>query len=56
MLGSQFALALIPMPHLVGLVSVIGHCENLELARQISLDVAERRTPRRLLEVRIGVQ
>ena len=55
-LGSQFALALIPMPHLVGLVSVIGHCENLELARRISLDVSERHTPRRLLEVRIGAQ
>ena len=52
-LGSQFALLLIPMPHLVGLVSVIGRCENLELAKQLSIDIAEHHTARTLREVRI---
>jgi cyclophilin family peptidyl-prolyl cis-trans isomerase len=53
-LGSQFALLLIPMPHLVGSLSVIGHCDDLELAKRISIDIAEQRTPHRLLEVQIA--
>lgn len=52
-IGSQFALLLIPMPHLVGLVTVIGHCESLEVAKQLSIDIADHRTPRKLIEVRV---
>jgi peptidyl-prolyl cis-trans isomerase A (cyclophilin A) len=53
LLGSQFALLLIPMPHLVGLLSVIGHCDDLALAKRLSIDIAEQHIPRRLLEVRV---
>jgi cyclophilin family peptidyl-prolyl cis-trans isomerase len=53
-LGSQFAVLLTAMPHLVGQVSVLGRCDDLERARAIAEDVASKRTPHRLLRVQIG--
>lgn len=52
-LGSQFAVLLTPMPHLVGQLSVIGHCEDLELGRRLASDIAERKLPHRLARVRV---
>ncbi|MEY4578014.1 MAG: hypothetical protein RL701_2717, partial [Pseudomonadota bacterium] len=53
-LGSQFAVLLTAMPHLVGVVSVLGHCDDLTLARQLAFDSAERKIAHRLVRVRIG--
>lgn len=53
-LGSQFAVLLTAMPHLLGQVSVLGRCQDLERARTIADDVASKRTPHRLLQVHVG--
>lgn len=40
-LGSQFAVLLTDMQHLAGRVSVLGHCGDLELARELAERVAD---------------
>lgn len=52
-LGSQFAVLLTDMRHLLGQVSVIGRCADLDIARTIAADVASRRQAHRLLRVLI---
>ena len=52
-MGSQFAVLLTGMPHLVGVVSVIGRCGDLDIARAIADDVANKRQAHRLLRVRV---
>ena len=50
-LGSQFAVLLTRMPHLLGVVSVIGRCGDLDIARAIADDVGNKRQAHRLLRV-----
>ena len=45
-LGSQFAVLLAAMPHLLGQLSVLGSCRDLELARRIARDVASKHAHR----------
>jgi hypothetical protein len=52
-LGSQFAVLLTDMRHLVGKVSVLGRCGDLELAREIAERVADGE-PHTLLRVELA--
>jgi hypothetical protein len=52
-LGSQFAVLLTDMRHLVGKVSVLGRCGDLELAREIAKRLAEGK-PHTLLRVELA--
>lgn len=52
-LGSQFAVLLTDMHHLASSVSVLGRCEDLDLARRIALDVGHRTRAHRLERIEI---
>jgi hypothetical protein len=53
-LGSQFAITLTDMRHLVGQVSVLGTCPELGAARRIAELVSTGRGTARLVRVRVS--
>ena len=55
-IGSQFVVLLTNMAHLAGRVTVIGRCENLELAQATAEALAQGRSRPRLLEVRVAAR
>jgi peptidyl-prolyl cis-trans isomerase A (cyclophilin A) len=52
-LGSQFGITLVNMHHLAGQVSVLGHCEDLDVVREISHRVGRGRQVVTLRRIRI---
>ena len=52
-LGSQFAVLLSAMPHLAGQLSVIGRCNDLQVAQRIADDIGNEHVNHRLLRVAI---
>jgi peptidyl-prolyl cis-trans isomerase A (cyclophilin A) len=53
-LGSQFGITLVDMHHLVGQVSVIGKCQDLDLVGRISRLVGQSKQRVMLLGIRVG--
>ena len=52
-LGSQFAITLTAMSHLAGQVTVLGRCENLDIARAIAREYRRGRPGTRLIRVSV---